>query len=120
MFHHKKIFTCLGLFFAINFYSGISTAAVDPDDMRQIQAASCPRLIHEYRNYAIAERKVAGELNESNASTAAVNAFGVATIASLGIGFFTWDDNSSAEDNLTEIREIRQAIGEEIARKGCK
>lgn len=116
----KKIFACAGTILALVFYSHISAAAVDPDDMREIQAASCPRLIKEYHNYAIAERKVAGELNESNASTAAVNAFGVATIASLGIGFFTWDDNSSAEANLGELRDIRQAIGEEIARKGCR
>ena len=45
---------------------------------------------------------------------------GVATFATLGLGFFSWNDNSDAKDTLVEIRELRVAIDAAIQKKACQ
>ena len=37
----------------------------------------------------------------------------------LGFGFFTWNDNSDAQETLAELREIRVAIAAGAKKKGC-
>ena len=44
----------------------------------------------------------------------------IAAFATLGFGFFTWDDNSDAMETLAEVRDIRIAIAEGARKKGCK
>ena len=39
--------------------------------------------------------------------------------AVLGFGFFTWNDNSDAQETLAELREIRVAIAAGAKKKGC-
>jgi hypothetical protein len=92
---------------------------IDPEDQKLIDAASCEEIVREYRNYAAAERAAEAQIRQSNAGTAATNVAGIAAFAVLGFGFFTWDDNSDARENLAELRDIRVAIAEGARKKGC-
>lgn len=95
-------------------------AAIDPEDQKLIDAASCEEIVREYRNYSTAERELDARIRSSNAGTAAANVAGIAAFATLGFGFFTWDDNSDAVETLGELRDIRIAIAEGARKKGCK
>ena len=95
-------------------------AALDPEDQKLIDQASCEEIQREYRNYAQAEREVEAEIRKSNAGTAAANVAGIAAFALLGFGFFTWNDNSDLQETLAELREIRVAIGEGARKKNCR
>jgi hypothetical protein len=94
-------------------------SGVDPEDQKLIDAASCPEIVREYGNYAGAEREADALIHRANAGTAAANVAGLAAFATLGFGFFTWDNNSDAEENLAELRDIRIAIGDAARKKGC-
>jgi hypothetical protein len=95
-------------------------AALDPEDQKLIDQASCEEIQREYRNYSQAEREVEAEIRKSNAGTAAANVAGIAAFALLGFGFFTWNDNSDLQETLAELREIRVAIGEGARKKNCR
>ena len=95
-------------------------AALDPEDQKLIDEASCEEIQREYRNYSQAEREVEAEIRKSNAGTAAANVAGIAAFALLGFGFFTWNDNSDLQESLAELREIRVAIGEGARKKNCR
>ena len=95
-------------------------AALDPEDQRLIDQASCEEIQREFRNYSQAEREVEAEIRKSNAGTAAANVAGIAAFALLGFGFFTWNDNSDLQETLAELREIRIAIGEGARKKNCR
>jgi len=97
-----------------------AVAALDPEDQKLIDEASCEEIQREYRNYSAAEREVEAEIRKSNAGTAAANVAGIAAFAVLGFGFFTWNDNSDAQETLAELREIRVAIAEGARKKGCR
>jgi TRAP-type C4-dicarboxylate transport system substrate-binding protein len=94
-------------------------SALDPEDQKLIDEASCEEIQREYRNYSAAEREVEAEIRKSNAGTAAANVAGIAAFAVLGFGFFTWNDNSDARETLAELREIRVAIAAGAKKKGC-
>ena len=95
-------------------------SAIDPEDQKLIDAASCEEIVREYRNYSTAERELDARIRSSNAGTAAANVAGIAAFATLGFGFFTWDDNSDAKETLAELRDIRIAIAEGARKKGCQ
>ena len=95
-------------------------AALDPEDQKLIDEASCEEIQREYRNYSAAERELEAEIAKSNAGTAAANVAGIAAFALLGFGFFTWNDNSDAQESLAELREIRIAIAEGARKKNCR
>ena len=92
---------------------------IDSEDQKLIDAASCEEIVREYRNYSAAQKAAEAQIRQSNAGTAAANAAGIAAFAVLGFGFFTWDDNSDAQENLAELRDIRVAIAEGARKKGC-
>jgi hypothetical protein len=95
-------------------------ARVDPEDQKLIDAADCGELLQELRDYSAAEKKVADEIKRSGNATTAYNVFGVATMATLGIGFFSWNDNADAKENLAELTAYRLAIEAAARRKNCK
>jgi hypothetical protein len=95
-------------------------AALDPEDQKLIDEASCEEIQREYRNYSAAERELEAEIRKSNAGTAAANVAGIAAFALLGFGFFTWNDNSDAQESLAELGEIRIAIAEGARKKNCR
>ena len=95
-------------------------AALDAEDQKLIDEASCEDIQREYRNYSAAERELEAEIRKSNAGTAAANVAGIAAFALLGFGFFTWNDNSDAQESLAELREIRIAIAEGARKKNCR
>ena len=94
-------------------------AAIDPEDQKLIDAASCEEIQREYRNYWAAEKEAEAEIRRAKTGTAAANIAGITAFAVLGFGFFTWDDHSSAEENLAELRDIRIAIAEGARKKNC-
>jgi hypothetical protein len=93
---------------------------IDPEDQALIDAANCDEIAREYKNYWAAEQAAERELRGRHTGTAVTNIAGIAAFATLGFGFFTWDDTSDAQEQLTELREIRIAIGQAAVKKSCK
>jgi hypothetical protein len=115
----NRFLSTLSLIAALLLAATAVRAAIDPEDQKLIDAASCEEIQREYRNYFAAEKEAEAEIRREKAGTAATNVAGIAAFAVLGFGFFTWDDHSSAEENLAELREIRIAIAEGARKKNC-
>jgi hypothetical protein len=98
---------------------GQAHSAIDPEDQRLIDSASCEEIQREYRNYVTAERELYDRIQRSRAGQTAANIAGIAAFATLGFGFVTWDDDSDAEEALAEVRDIRIAIQEGARKKAC-
>ena len=94
-------------------------AGVDPDDQKLIDAAGCDEIVKQYQIHVAQEKAVADEIRRRTTGTAATNVIGAATMAAFGIGFFAWDDNADAEENLAELRAYRDAIATAGRKKGC-
>jgi hypothetical protein len=114
-----RSFTCLAVAAPLVLFGHEAWSRIDPEDQKLIDAASCEEIVREYRNYSAAEKEAEAQIRQSNAGTAAANVAGIAAFAILGFGFFTWDDNSDAQENLAELRDIRVAIAEGARKKGC-
>ena len=95
------------------------SAGVEPEDQRLIDAAGCDEIVKQYRIHVAQEKALAEEIRRSSNSTVATNVAGAATLAAVGIGFFVWDDNEDAEENLAELRAYRDAIAAAGRKKGC-
>lgn len=100
-------------------YTATAGAMVTPEDMKLIEAAGCDEISKEYRNFSLAETKLAEEIRQTSNSTTATNVIGVATMAALGIGFFSWNDQVDARTNLAELTAYREAIAAEGRKKNC-
>ncbi|MCC7225435.1 MAG: hypothetical protein IT507_01945 [Burkholderiaceae bacterium] len=96
------------------------TGVVDADDQREIDAASCAELIEAYPDYVSAERELVAAIKQSNQTSAAINLVGVATFATLGLGLFSLDTNTDAQDALAEIRGLRIALETAINQRNCR
>lgn len=115
-----RLLLCLAFAASLMLPGHAAWSALDPEDQKLIDEASCEEIQREYRNYSAAEREVETEIRKSNAGTATANAAGIAAFAVLGFGFFTWNDTSDLQEALAELREIRVAIGEGARKKGCR
>ncbi|MEY2952561.1 MAG: hypothetical protein RLZZ401_648, partial [Pseudomonadota bacterium] len=51
--------------------------------------------------------------------TLAGNALGVASLMVLGIGFFSWNDNASNDENLADLRYDLNILTTVAAEKKC-
>ncbi len=91
----------------------------EKDDWEAARKASCSELIDAYKTTAAAERKVVAAMKESKDGTVAVNVLGVASLAILGVGFFTWNDDASAEENLADLRNDLKIIPTVASEKKC-
>jgi hypothetical protein len=99
----------------------ISGAAwAEDDDWKAARKASCQELIDAYRDTLDAERKVVAAIKESRDSTVAGNVAGVASLAILGVGFFTWNNEATAEENLADLRNDLRIIKTVAAEKKCE
>lgn len=115
-----RLLCCLSLLATLMLPGHAAWAALDPEDQKLIDEASCEEIQREFRNYSAAEREVEAEIRKSNAGTAAANVAGIAAFTVLGFGFITWNDTSDLQETLAEVREIRVAIGEGARKKGCR
>jgi hypothetical protein len=115
-----RTLSCLSLLAMLMLPGHAARAALDPEDQKLIDEASCEDIQREYRNYSAAERELEAEIRKSSAGTAAANVAGIAAFALLGFGFFTWNGNSDAQESLAELREIRIAIAEGARKKNCR
>jgi len=95
------------------------SAGVEPDDQKLIDAAGCDEIVKQYRIHVAQEKVVVEEIRRSSNNTVATNVVGAAALATVGIGFFVWDDNEDAEENLAELRAYRDAIAAAGRKKGC-
>jgi hypothetical protein len=109
----------LAAFIAVSSLSG-SLWASEADWWALARKASCQELIDAYRTTIAAERKVVAAIKDSRDGTVATNVLGFATLALFGVGFFTWDDNSSAEENLADLRNDLMIIKTVAAEKKCE
>jgi hypothetical protein len=92
----------------------------DQEDWDAARKATCPELIDAYKTTVAAERKVVVAIKSSKDGTVAGNVLGVATLAIFGIGFFSWDDNASAEENLADLRHDLEIITTVAGEKKCQ
>ena len=97
-----------------------SAALADEDDWKAARKASCQELIDAYRTTVAAERKVVAAIRDSTDGTVATNVLGVASLAIIGFGFFTWNDDASAEENLADLRNDLSIIKTVAAEKKCE
>ena len=121
MRHMPQTLTSLTLLAgAIAFYSAAAWSEVTREDQRLIEAAGCDEITKEYRNFSSAEKKLEEEIRRTDNSTVAGNVAGAASLAVFGLGFFSWDDQVDAQDNLAELTAYRKAIAAEGKKKGCR
>ena len=100
---------------ANNYYAG-----VDAEDQQTINAATCAELLEEYPDYLAAENELAANLKDRVQTQVATNLIGAATLATLGLGLFSFDDTSDASAALAELKAIRIALATAIQTRGCK
>lgn len=81
-----RTLSCLSLLAMIMLPGHATRSALDPEDQKLIDEASCEEIQRECS--------------------------AAAAFALLGFGFFTGNDNSDAQESLAEMREIRFAIAE--------
>ncbi len=119
MRNNLKMLTSLALAGILGIHGAAAWPMVTAEDQKLIDAADCSEIIKEYRNFSAAEKKVAEQIRQTSNSTVAGNVLGVATLATFGLGFFSWDDQSDAKTNLAELTAYRVAIGAAGKKKGC-
>jgi hypothetical protein len=111
----------LATFALLSFQFGDSWAtSLEQEDWEAARKASCPELIDAYKVTSAAEQKVVAAIKESKGGTVATNVLGVATLALFGIGFFTWNDDASAEENLADLRNDMKIITTVASEKKCQ
>ena len=98
------------LLFALLAASPLTALANEDDDWKAARRANCQELTDAYRTTAAAERKVVEEMKNTSRAETGTNLLGVATLAIAGFGFFTWDNNHTAEENLADLRNDLQII----------
>jgi hypothetical protein len=96
------------------------SAWASEEDWALARKASCQELIDAWKSTSMAEKKVAAALKDSKDGTIAANVLGVATLAAFGVGFFHWNDHSSAEENLADLRHDLMIIKTVSAEKKCE
>ena len=99
--------------------SPLTALANDDDDWKAARRASCQELTSAYRTTTEAERKVVEEMKDTSRATTGTNLLGVATLAIVGFGFFTWDNNHTAEENLADLRNDLHIITTVAREKNC-
>lgn len=119
MCNTRKITAILSLALACAGQAG-AAPLVDAEDQAIIAAASCEEIIEEHQNFSAAEKALADQIRQNDNSTVAGNVIGAATLATFGLGFFSWDDQADARGNLAELTAYREAIAAEGRKKNCK
>ena len=100
--------------------ANLTTAiAGEDDDWKAARRASCQELSDAYRTTRAAEQQVVTEMKNSSRATTGTNLLGVATLAIVGFGFFTWDDSHTAEENLADLRHDILIITTVAKEKNC-
>src|SRR4051812_20054219 len=116
---NKRFTACLyGIALAVSAAS--ASAAGDDEDWIAARKASCKELKEAYVNTIAAEKKVADEIKSSTNTTVGTNLLGAAAFAATGFFFFTWDDTSSAEENLADLRNDLKIIRTVAGEKKCE
>ncbi|CAG1011691.1 hypothetical protein BURK2_04334 [Burkholderiales bacterium] len=116
----RKTLAILPLTAALAGYGITSLSQVTAEDQKLIEAANCDEIVKEHRNFSAAEKELAEEIRRTSASTTASNVLGVASLAVVGLGFFSWNDQVDAKTNLAELTAYREAIAAEGRKKNCK
>lgn len=94
-------------------------AALDREEADAIASASCEELVEVYRELTNADQELRKALQDSRDETIATNVVGVATLATLGIGFFSWEDTSDLRALSSEVQEYMNAIKAAAVNKKC-
>ena len=97
-----------------------SATSPEQEDWAAARKANCKELVDAYKTTSTAERQVVAAIKESRDGTITTNVLGVATLAVFGIGFFTWNDDATAEENLADLRNDLNIITTVAAEKKCK
>lgn len=117
----SRVRQTLAAFIVLALLAGHASAtSPEQEDWAAARKASCKELVDAYRTTSTAERQVVTAIKESRDGTVATNVLGVATLAVFGIGFFTWNDDATAEENLDDLRNDLNIITTVAAEKKCK
>jgi hypothetical protein len=100
--------------------AGSWATSPEQEDWAAARKATCPELVDAYRTTSAAEQKVAAAIKSSSNGTVATNVLGVASLAVLGVGFFTWNNDQSAEENLADLHHDIEIIRTVAAEKKCE
>jgi hypothetical protein len=104
----------------LSFSTVTSTAtATEMDDGEAARKATCPELDDAHKTTSATERRVVAALKESRDCTIATNVLGVASLAVLGISFFTWNDDASTDENLADLRNDLTIIKAVASERKC-
>ena len=93
--------------------------ADDAEYFALARKASCAVLIDAYKSTREAELKVVAAMKESRDGTVATNVIGVTSLATLGIGFFTWNNDHTPQENLDDLRNDLRIITAVAKEKKC-
>lgn len=102
------------------FCASTAIAGEDEDFLAAARSASCKELSDEYKSGREAEQKLVEAIKKEKSKTVATNVIGAASMAVVGIGFFTWHDSENAEQNLADLRKDIDVIKKVVAEKKCK
>ena len=108
--------------FAVLALASANALAKSPEqeDWAAARKATCQELTDAYRSTVAAERKVVAAIKASKDGTVTGNVIGIGALALFGIGFFYWDDNVSAEENLADLRHDIEIITTVASEKKCQ
>ena len=103
------------ILFALSF----AATADDAEYFALARKASCAELIDAYKSTKAAELNVVAAMKESRDGTVATNVIGVASLAILGVGFFTWNSDHTPQENLDDLRNDLRIITAVANEKKC-
>lgn len=94
-------------------------ASPEDADMKALRAASCEDLGKEYREALKAEREIQADMKKQSRQTTGTNLLGLATLATVGVGFFSWHDASDHKELLEEVDEYKAILKQVAGEKKC-
>jgi hypothetical protein len=100
--------------------AGAWATSNESEDYAAARKATCPELVDAYNTTSAAEQKVVAAMKASSNGTIATNVLGVASLAVLGVGFFTWNNDQSADENLADLRHDLDIIRTVAKEKKCE
>ena len=115
----RSLFAASALALVLSCVTVLASSLIDPEDQKLIEAAGCEEIVMEHKNFLAAEQELAAEIRQNDNGEVAGNIAGAAMLATLGIGFFSWDDQTDAKGNLAELTAYREAIAAEGKKKNC-
>ena len=96
-----------------------ASQTLSKDDIATIEALDCADLKSVRAEFVSAEDDLKSAIKTGQNSTIATNVVGAALLASVGVGFFSWNDDTDVKQALSEVTEFRIALDNSARNKKC-